>query len=52
MGSLVSAVIGDQSGDNAPLVQGRTYSCSVTAKNEAGLGEAALSGRFGTYVKF
>ena len=50
VGVVTSVVIGDETGANGPLVQGRTYSCSVTAQNVAGSGPPGASDPFGTYV--
>lgn len=51
-GSFNAAIIGNGTGDNAPLEQGRTYSCSVTAQNAAGSSSPATSSTFTTYVGF
>ena len=45
-----NTVIGDGSGDNAPLAQVRRYSCSVTAQNDAGSSSPGISSAFRTYV--
>ena len=48
-GSLTETTIGDGTGENAALAQGRTYTCAVYAINAAGEGSSSVSSSFQTY---
>ena len=51
VGSATQATIGDGSGENAALAQGKTYSCKVAAVNAAGNATSTVSNTFNTYVR-